>query len=71
MDIVALEDSVVYCVSYDNLQEFLSSTLTPQFMSLQLKDVQEALVESIQHANDLANLTAQERYDKLLKKHPT
>ena len=40
-------------------------------MSLQLKDVQEALVESIQHANDLANLTAQERYDKLLKKHPT
>lgn len=69
MNIVALEDSVVYCVSYDNLQELFKQY--PQFMSLQLKDVEEALVEAIQHANDLANLTAQERYHKLLEKHPT
>ncbi len=68
MNIVALEDAVVYCISYDNLQELFKQY--PQFMSLQLKKVQEALAKSIQQANYLAHLTAQERYHKLLEEHP-
>lgn len=68
MNIVALEPLELYSISYDNLQEIFRQH--PELITLQLKSMQEALVQLTRHANNLATLSAQDRYNKLVEEHP-
>lgn len=68
MNIVALEPLEVYSISYDNLQEIFKQH--PQLIAVQLQSLQEALAQVTQHANNLASLPAQARYQRLVENHP-
>ncbi|MGB3587554.1 MAG: Crp/Fnr family transcriptional regulator [Tunicatimonas sp.] len=68
MNIVALEDSLVYAFSRDRLQSLYQ--VYPRFMALQNYHVEQAFISTSQHANSLAMLSAQQRYNQLVQQKP-
>jgi CRP-like cAMP-binding protein len=68
MNIVALEDTVLHAISYDNLQEIFKHY--PQLIQIQLKGIQDSLAQVTQHATNLASLSAPARYDYLIDQYP-
>ncbi|WKN45764.1 Crp/Fnr family transcriptional regulator [Tunicatimonas pelagia] len=68
MNIIALEDSLIYVFDRDGLQSLFRAH--PRFMALQNYQVEQAFINTSQHANNLATLTAEQRYSQLIEQKP-
>jgi len=66
--IEALEDCELYCLSrHDVLKLF---KLTPEMSSIVRQMAEEAFVHTLNRTYGFQSLTAKERYDSFIKKHP-
>ncbi len=68
MSIMALEDSVLLVLPAEKLAGLLVKH--PKFLSIKNHNVEKALIDSTQHAADLAMLSAKQRYYKLMRDKP-
>lgn len=68
MSILALEDSTLLVLSAEKLEGLLNRH--PKFLALKNHNVEKALIDSTQHAADLATLSAKQRYYKLMRDKP-
>lgn len=67
-NIEALEDSTVYKLDYDRLEQFLDEH--PKHERLARRISQALYMDLVERMEGMAFLTAKERYDHLLEKHP-
>ncbi|MGL5892441.1 MAG: Crp/Fnr family transcriptional regulator [Bacteroidia bacterium] len=68
LSIQAAEPLLIAVIDTDSINELMQ--VAPQTIALQHKLMQDGMVEMAQRSVDLVNLTAEERYQKLLKSHP-
>ncbi len=68
MSIQAIEDSTVWEISIDKLQDL--SVKVPKVNEVRLKLSETAFIEIAQRSLDLANLNAEQRYAKLMAQRP-
>jgi CRP/FNR family transcriptional regulator, anaerobic regulatory protein len=68
MNIRMLEDSVVHCLSFNNLNEVIG--MNPKFMALKNHYVEQSFMEIARHGANLAMLDAKQRYYKFMKEKP-
>lgn len=67
-NIEVLEDSIVFAVSYEDLETYLQQSALHERFGRYF--IQQAYFEMIERVEDLQFLSAKERYHILLKKHP-
>ena len=65
---MALEESVLFVLPAEKLVGLLAEY--PKFMALKTRNIEKALIDSTQHAADLAMLSAKQRYYKLVCNKP-
>ncbi|MGD1840595.1 MAG: Crp/Fnr family transcriptional regulator [Thermonemataceae bacterium] len=68
MNIVMLEEATLLTLSADTLENLYKQF--PKFLAFKSYQVEKTLIETTQHANNLARLSAKERYYKFMKDHP-
>lgn len=68
MNIKMLEDSMVHCISFSDLQELFISQ--PKLIALKTYHVEQSLMDIARHSANLAMLDAKQRYYKFMKEKP-
>lgn len=68
LSIKTLEDTVLWIISADKMMQLFSEM--PKFLEVRMKLADHHFIEASERSNDLANLSGEERYQKLLLKHP-
>jgi CRP-like cAMP-binding protein len=68
LSIQAIEPTILHVVSYENLNSLYAAI--PGFERIARQLIEKFFIQMIQRADNLQNLKAEERYEKLLKESP-